>query len=145
MSQVSDELVSRRRDMVARRRALKAEMTKLASDITAIDRVMTMLDPAYVPEANRANRKRSTGSSKLFGWGEMTPAALEALRLVGKPATSAEVAAAIMAGKGVGADDDTQAELAGKVTSAFVAKAASGQVRRVGNGDGKQVLWEVAR
>jgi hypothetical protein len=41
--------------MVARRRALKAEMTKLASDITAIDRVMTMLDPTYAPEANRAN------------------------------------------------------------------------------------------
>ena len=131
--------------MVARRRALKAEMTKLASDITAIDRVMTMLDPAYVPEANRANRTRSKGGSKLFGWGEMTPAALEALRLVGKPATSVEVAAAMMVKKGVSPDDDAQVELAGKVTSAFIAKAASGQIRRVGNGDGRQVTWEIAR
>jgi hypothetical protein len=75
----------------------------------------------------------------------MTPAAVEAVLFVGKPATSAEVAAAMMVKKGVTFHDNAQAELAGKVTSVFIAKAASGQLRRTGNGDGRQVTWEVAR
>jgi len=145
VSQASDELVRRRRDMVARRRELKAELTKLASDITAIDRVLLLLDPAYKPEAARVTPPRLKSTTNPFAHGEMTPAALEALRLRGKPATSAEVAATMLERKGLAPDGTCHPGLAAKVTSVFIAKAEAGQIRRVGNGDSRQVLREVAR
>jgi hypothetical protein len=98
VSEATDELIRRRRDLVAQRRDLKAGLTKLSRDITALDRVINMLDSAQVPEAPRPNRPRGGLVAGLFGWGEITAAALEALRLLGK-ANSTDVAASMLARK----------------------------------------------
>ena len=138
-----DELVGKRREMVARRRDLKAELTKLARDIAALDRVLCILDPAYRPEAARTNQRRGSGTN-IFGFGEMTSAALDASRQLGHPASVAECAKAMLQAKQI-TDDGAVAKLTPKVSAVFAQKAAAGQVRRAGNGDGRQVLWEIAR
>ena len=63
------------------------------------------------------NRRGTPGTNPL-AHGEMTSAAPESLRMLGRSATSASCASSML---------------------------EAGQVRRAGNGDGPQVLWEVAR
>lgn len=129
--------------MVGRRRDLKTELTKLAREIAALDRVLCLQDPAYRPEAARTNQRRGSGPN-LFGFGEMTSAALGALRRLERPASVAECAKAMLESKQI-FDDQGVTKLASKVSAVFAQKAVTGQVRRVGNGDGRQVLWEIAR
>jgi hypothetical protein len=144
VSETTSELVERRRDLVAQRRELKAGLTRLAQDITALDRVLKMLDPSYVPEAPRANRPRGGLVASMFRWGETTSAALGSLRELGK-ANSSDVATYMLKLKGLAVDEPVRAELTAKVTGLFNSKVASGQVRRAGLDEGKQVLWEIAR
>lgn len=144
MVSATDELLGRRCDLVAQRRDLKARLTGLAQDIAALDKVLRILDPAYSPEAGRTNR-RGAAVENPFGHGEMTAAALAALRGFGRPATSAECARAMLSANGANDDGATQAQIASRVTAVFSQKAAPGQVRRAGNGDGRQALWETAR
>jgi hypothetical protein len=142
--EATNELVQRRPDLVAQRRDLKAGLTRLARDITAFDRVRKMLDPAYIPEAPRPNRPRGGPLAALFQWGEITAAALEALRLLGR-ANSADIATSVLERKGVPADETIRTDLTAKVIGLLTNKVASGQVRRAESDDGKQVLWEIAR
>lgn len=57
-------------------------------DIAALDRVLSMFGLAHCPEAARTRHRRGS-NSKPFGFGEMTTAALDALRRLGRPASVA--------------------------------------------------------
>jgi len=137
-------LLAKRNESVARRRDLKGELTKLARDIAALDRVMALLEPGFQAEAPRPNRARAPGGPNPFGHGEMTAAALAALRELGT-ATTSECAGAMLAAKGLAEDESTRSRLASKLAAVFIQKEASGQLRRAANGDGRQGRWEVAR
>lgn len=144
MSSASEELQERRRERVDRCRELKAELTRLKREIGALDEVLLMLDPSYRAEAARPNR-RGPPTAMPFQRGEMPAAALEALRTIGRPASSAECARAMLAAKGIADDEPLQAQVAARVTALLSQKATVGQVRRAGNGDGRQVLWQIDR
>ncbi len=140
----TERLVTMRREQVARCRALKGELTEAKRKITSLDTVLLMLDPNYKPEAGRTNR-RGQARNGLFSRGEMTAAALAVLRDLNRPASSAECARAMLAAKGIDDDDPMQGQISTQVTALLWQKIGSGQVRRTANGDGRQVLWEIAR
>lgn len=141
MSLVLSEILEKRAGLVARRRELKGELTRLAADISAIDRVTRMLDPDYLPKADPSRRQAASG---LHPRGELTVAALETLRRIGRPATSAECGVAILEAKGQANDPELLGQVVNRVSAIFSQKAEAGQVRRAENGEGRQLLWEIA-
>ena len=141
MASVLTEILEKRSGLVARRRELKGELTRLAADISAIDRVTRMLDPDHQPKADPCRRQAVTG---LYPRGELTVAALETLRRIGRPATSVECGTAILEAKGRTADPELLGQVVNRVSAIFSQKADAGQVRRAGNGEGRQLLWEIA-
>jgi uncharacterized protein YfaQ (DUF2300 family) len=78
-----------------------------------------------------------------FVSGELTPAALEALRKLG-PTTSSACAEAILSAKGMPTDPATVAQVANRVSAIFSQKANNGQVSRAGSGTGRQLIWQIA-
>jgi hypothetical protein len=139
MGGVTDELLVKRGEFVARRRVLKGELTKLAADIAAIDRVIRMVDPDHQTVEQQVERKAISP----FVSGELTPAALEALRKLG-PTTSSACAEAILSAKGMPTDPATVAHVANRVSAIFSQKANNGQVSRAGSGTGRQLIWQIA-
>lgn len=135
------EILEKRSGLVARRRELKGELTRLAADICAIDRVTRMLDPDHHPKADPSRRQAVTG---LYPRGELTAAALATLRRIGRPATSVECGTAILEAKGRTANPGLLGQVVNRVSAIFSQKAEVGQVRRAGNGEGRQLLWEIA-
>ncbi len=75
----------------------------------------------------------------------MTVAALKPLRQFGHPASATGCARVMLSRKGVPKDDPRATSIAFKMAAILSRKAASGQVRRIGNGDGRHVVWEIAR
>lgn len=145
MSVAMDELLEKRHGLVEDRRALKTKLTELSRDMAAVDRVLLMLDPTSNPPAGHANRRTPTGTDHAFKHGEMTAATLEALRTLAGPASTAECATAMLERKGMASDTALHAQIVSRVSTVFAQKAATGQIRRVSNGDARQVRWEVAR
>ena len=139
---ILEALAEKRRACIARRVALKGELTRLASDIAAIDRVMQMINPDLAAPAVEKPARGASGDG-MFGPGGTTAAALDALRRLGR-ATSADCAAAMLVAQGIEADPKLTVKLASRVSAICAQKAAVGQVRRCGNGDGRQVIWESA-
>lgn len=142
MSSVLLEILEKRSVLVARRRELKGELTWLAADISAIDRVTRMLHPDHPSKADPSRRQAASG---LYPRGELAVAALETLRRIGRPATSAECGAAILEAKGRTDDPDLLGQVVNRVSAIFSQKAEAGQVRRAGNGEGRQLLWKTRR
>lgn len=146
MTGTSDELIGKRRELVARRRELKSELTRLAGDITALDRVLRILEPEYRPEALlKPSRPSRGGLPSPFAKGEMAAAALNALRSFDRPASSSECASAMLAERGILADEKILLQVTNSVSALLAQKAERGLVARAGNGQGRQVLWRVAR
>ena len=87
---------------------------------------------------------RKTPQSGPFGVGEMTAAALNTLRRLGRPVSASECAKAMLEGKQI-SDEQVLTKLTSKVAAVFAQKASSGQLRRSSNGDGRHVLWEINR
>lgn len=135
------DLAAKRRALVDRRRALKAELTGLARDISALDHVLRLVDPEYRPEAHRSNKSRP---GKLpFAHGEMITVALDTLRRIGRSMSAADCARVLIDDRNL--SDELHQSMANRFSALFAQKAASGQVRRVANGDGHHVKWEIAR
>ena len=116
----------------------------LAADIAAIDRVARMVDPDYRPETAPRGRQVK-GAKHPFAPGEMVGAALSALRSLARPASSGECARTMLSARGASIDDEVLVTLTNRVSALLAQKADSGQVLRAGNGDGRQVLWAIAR
>lgn len=131
--------------LTASRRELKARLTGLARDIAALDRVLLILDSDYRPEAGRVNRRGGVTPNTPFKHGEMSSAALEALRMLNRPASTSETATAMLERRGIANDPEMHALVVSRVSAVFAQKAASGQLRRVQNGDARQARWEIAR
>jgi hypothetical protein len=99
-------LLERRRALHARWRVLRSELKAVEADLKVIDRVLAMVDPTMAAAWPSPRAATPPGAAQpLFTHSQLAPAALETLRLLGRPATSAEVAVAMLAAKGI-ADDD---------------------------------------
>lgn len=144
MTDFQNELLYRRSGLLARKKELRAEIKTIDGDIVAIERVLRILDPNALALEPPRPRRRKTADG-LFADGELTTGTLTALRDLGKPSTSAECAAALVASKGIPADDRRMPEITNRVSSSLNDLTKKGRVRRLGNGDGRTVLWEVAR
>ena len=146
MSGSMDGLLEKRRELMTRRRQLKGELTRLGADITAIDRVFRMVDPNYRPEApDKTPPNRHSSARNPFPPGKMTVAMLEAMRMLDRPVTSAECATAMLTNGGFDVDAETMATVVNRVSALLGSKAGGGQIERAGHGEGRQVLWRVAR
>lgn len=147
MPDLADDLRERRRAVHTRCRTLRDELKSAEADLKAIDRVLAMVSPANAASAvvARSGRPRSAaaGGGGLFDHGDLAPAALAALRGIGRPATSAEVSVAMLADKGLPGDDPRLPGLANRVSGALNEWASKNQVQRAGNGEGRTVLWTV--
>ena len=141
MASMLSEILEKRSGLIARRRELKGELTRLSADISATDRVTRMLDPDHQPKADPSRRQAASG---LYPRGELTAAALDTLRRITRPATSVECGTAILEAKGRAHDAELLGQVVNRVSAIFSQKADAGQVRRAGNGEGRQLLWEIA-
>lgn len=145
MSENSDPLKQKRRELMTRKRQLKTELTRITTDISAIDRVLVLMDPAYQPEAPILSVvARPTSAGNPFDAGAIVPAMLDALRTFNKPVTASDCAQAMLKRAGHPVDHGILATVANRVSALLGQKAERGQVRRVGNGEGRALLWAIA-
>jgi hypothetical protein len=135
------QLFDKRAELATRRDGLKAEIAKIDEDIGALDRVLALLDPSYQP-ANAPKRRRRA-SSLGFSRGELSEGILEALRDASAPITVAQCAEALAERKGIPAGDLTCFK--SNVSAAMTYLAKRDRVRRIYNGDGRNVAWDIAR
>jgi uncharacterized metal-binding protein len=75
----------------------------------------------------------------------MVTAALDALRSLDRPVTSSECASAMLAKRGIQADESMVAQVTNSVSALLAQKAERGLVARAGTGQERQVLWQVVR
>jgi hypothetical protein len=145
MSETVADLQKRRRAIYERWRLLRTELKAAETDLKAIDRVLAMVDPAF--SASRDAPRATTASrDRLFDHGKLAPAALGALHDLGRPATSTEVAEAMLKAKGLPNDDARLPGLTNRVSAVLGEAATRGHVIRAGLRDnGRTVLWEAAR
>ena len=135
------DLAAKRRALVDRRRAPKAELTGLARNIPVLDHALCMVGPEYRPDAPRSSKSRPGKLPSAHG--ETTTVALDALRRIGQPVSAADCARAVIDDRNL--SDDLHQLMANRFSALLAQKAASGQVRRIANGDGHHVKWEIAR
>jgi hypothetical protein len=136
---LTNELLDKRAELAARRDTLKADLAKLDDDLLGLDRVLALFDPDYQPATGRRRRKTGDGFSR----GELSEGILEALRDASEPITVAQCAEALAERKGIPAENLTRFKA--NVSAAMTYLAKRNRVRRIHNGDGRNVAWEVAR
>lgn len=105
-----------------------------------------MVEPDYRLEGpDKTSFNRHASAKNPFPQGKMTVAMLEAMRMLDRPVTSAECATAMLANGGFAVDAETMATVVNRVSALLGSKTGGGQIERAGHGDGRQVLWRVAK
>lgn len=140
MSKVVDELLHRRSDLAERQAFIRAEIAKIDQDLAAVDRVLGLLDPAY--QTNTAKKRASPSSGTGLSRGELSECILEVLR-DHDSVSAAECAELIAAMKAIPAT--TLPRLKTNVGTALAYLATRDRVRRVSDGEGRSVHWQIAR
>ena len=134
-------LVKRRAELAGEAEALKARIARVATDLGHLDATIRLFDPDFDLAAIRPKRVR-TGD--VANRGEMSRAVLDALRGAAAPMATATVVAAVMAGRGMDAQDHKAVGLMmGRVGMALRRQERNGAVRGARE-PGKPVLWELA-
>lgn len=146
MPDIADELRERRSALYKRWRTLRDEVKAVEVDLKALDRVLAMVSPNMgMPTAPRGP-SAAAGGGGLWGAGELTPAIMDTLTDLGRPVTSADVAEAMLASKGLPPSDARLPGLASRVSAILGAKAEKGLVVRRGMAEnGKAALWDALR
>ncbi len=143
MTDLQTELLDMRRALLDRKTEIRAELKTIDADVSAIERVLRKMNPDALAMEPPRRRCRKTADG-LFADGEITMGTLTALRDLGKPSTSADCAAVLAANKNLPEDDYRMSEITNRVSSALNDLTKKGRVRRVGTGEGRTVLREVA-
>ena len=141
MSEAFEELLEKRAALAARQEEIKAENARLDEDLAALDHVLSLLDPSYRPSAPAKRRTRKV--ERHFGRGELSDATLAILRDAEEPLTAADCVAAIVGSKTL--PEDALVHVKGSVTTTLTNLSKRNRVRRVHNGDGRKVVWEINR
>ena len=134
-------LVKRRAELAGEADALKGRLAEIATDLGHLDATIHMFNPDYDLDAIRPKRVRTGGAASR---GEMSRAVLGVLREAAEPMTTAAVVAALMAARGMDAQDRKAVGLMmGRVGMALRREERNGTVRGERR-TGQVVLWEIA-
>jgi hypothetical protein len=135
-------LVKRRAELAGEAMAIEARLAQIAKDIAHLDAVIRQFDPDFNLAAIRPKRARATDTA---GRGETCRFVLDVLREVVVPMTTADIAARLMAERGMeGQDRQARRRVMGRVGVALRRQRENGVVRSM-SGPGQFVLWEIVR
>lgn len=138
---VIDSLVDRRRELAGEMHTLQTRLHQVQADLASLDDVIKQFDPEYKLETIRPKYRRAETPGEVAS---ISRAVLDTLRRAGKPMTAKEVAALIMAARGLSVDDRALVRTMNKrVDMALRYQRTNGMVSEV-EGDGAAVVWELA-
>lgn len=109
-------LVKRRAELAGEAEALKARLAQIATDLGHLDATIRLFAPDFDLAAIRPKRPRAAGTA---GRGEMSRAVLGVLREAAEPMTTAAVVAAVMATRGMDAQDKAAGRMMDRVGMAL--------------------------
>ncbi len=95
-------LVKRRAELAGQADALRARLAQIGTDLGHLDATIRLFAPDLDLGAVRPKRPRGPDTA---GRDEMSRAVLDVLREAAEPMTTAAVAAAVMAGRGIDGQD----------------------------------------
>lgn len=135
-------LVTRRAELSGRIGAMQGELQQLHADLASLDAVIRQFDPEYDLGSIRPKYRRAPAAAE---FGAMSRAVLDILRRAGGPLPARDIAERIIDERGLNkADRALTRIMAKRVDMALRYQRTNGMVREAG-GDGREVLWEVAR
>jgi hypothetical protein len=135
-------LVKRRAELAGEADALKARLAQIGTDLGHLDATICLFDPDHDLAAIRPKRVRNGDAAHR---GEMSRAVLGVLRQASEPMTTAAVVAAVMAGRGMDAQDRKAVGLMmGRVGMALRRQEKNGAVRGTRR-MGQAVVWGIVR
>ena len=145
MTETAADLREKRKGIHARWRVLRAELKALEADLKAFDRVLALVDPAMRGSgAPTARPVIASSGQQLFKHGELAEVTLAALRELGRPATSSEVAVTMLAARGLPGDDPRLPAVSNRVSATLSQWASKGRVERSGVSEtGRTIYWQV--
>lgn len=131
-------LVEKRAELAARVKFTQAELHKLVCDLDHVDATIRLFDP----DADISRVKRYPTKHRAFK-GEMTRFVLASLRQATAPVTSLEITQAMIAARGLQADDGTVVLMRKRVGACLTALKAKGMVQEVPQA-GEYKGWQLA-
>ncbi|WP_196223094.1 hypothetical protein, partial [Roseibium sp. RKSG952] len=147
----SSELKDKRAELTARAEELATEMAETQAHLVALDKVIAIYDPDWKPEKANTRRVRNAPKSKnaeeldtLLGSLNRRQTALETLRILGKPSTTAECTQLFADRLGILEGDPKIALLTDVVTKVLCGLERLERVRSSLLGDRHRKFWEIA-
>lgn len=134
-------LVKRRAALAGELDAAQSKARQLHADIAALDAVIRQLDPAYPVDAIAMKRPRTLGDE---AFADMGRTVLDVLRRAGGPLTLPEIAARVVAARGLdGSSAAVRAAMVGSAGRALRHQRTLGTARNPPKA-GRLALWELA-
>jgi len=135
-------LAKRRAELTGEADTLKARLVEIGTDLGHLDAVIRQFDPDYNLSSIRAKRPRGPDVARP---GEMSRFVLGVLREATEPMPTTDVAARLMAERGMDGQDRKLAErIMKRIVSTLRHQGKKGTVRSQ-PGPGRVLLWEIAR
>ncbi len=135
-------LTKRRAELTGEADALKARLVQIGTDLGHLDAVIRQFDPDYDLGSIRTKRPRGPD---VAGRGEMSRFVLGVLRDATEPMPTPDIAARLMAERGMDGQDRKLAErITKRIVSTLRHQGQKGTVRSQ-PGPGRVLLWEIAR
>ena len=133
-------LVNRRRDLTGQIDTASGQLQQLHADLASLDAVIRQYDPNYPLETLRPRYRRAPSPAE---FGSMSRTVLDHLRRAGAPLTSKQLAAAIIAERGLNAGDRALVRNMGKrVHMALCYQRTHGMVTEA-QGEGTEIAWVI--
>jgi hypothetical protein len=134
-------LVNRRRDLTGQIDTVSGQLHQLHADLASLDAVIKQYDSDYPLETLRARYRRAPSPAE---FGSMSRTVLDHLRRAGEPQTAKQIAAKIIAERGLNAGDHGLTRNMNKrVGMALIYQRTNGMVTEA-QGEGWEVAWVIA-
>ena len=135
-------LAKRRAELAGEAETLRARLVQIATDMGHLDAVIRQFDPDYDLGSIRPKRSRGPDVARP---GEISRFVLGVLRDAGEPVPTSDVAARLMAERGMDRQDRKLVEqITKRIVSTLRHQGHKGTVRPQ-PGPGRVLLWEVVR
>ena len=135
-------LTKRRAELTGEADTLKARLVQIGTDVGHLDAVIRQFDPEFDLGSTRPKRPRGPDAAKP---GEMSRFVLGVLRDATEPMPTPDIAARLMAERGMNGQDRKLAErITKRIVSTLRHQELKGTVRSQ-PGPGRVLLWGIAR
>ena len=135
-------LVHRRAEMAGEMHTLQSRLHQLHADLASLDAVIRQFDPEYRLETIRPKYRKAPTAAE---HGAISRTVLDILRRASDPLAAKEIAARIMAERGLDtADRGLVRSMNKRVDMALRYQRTNGMVEGT-EGDGGEVIWAIAK